>query len=190
LLSANIGGKRGERPLTQSLEAPAPEGLLRRLGHRALIRNLHRNAFAVLAALFATAAALACCSPMSFEIPTEPAPPANYGQLVATALKPYPDFAAYGNFELSSPRWVHAETGWNWLSCLRFEDHGHRRIYSFFINNSTVVNARYDIITDHCGAQQYAPFDRITGAVGLLPIQPQQPGYFGPPALQPQQPIY
>ena len=60
----------------------------------------------------------------------------------------------------------------------------------FFINNSTVVNARYDIITDHCGAQQYAPFDRITGAIGLLPIQPQQPGYFGPPALQPQQPIY
>ncbi len=161
-----------------------------RRGDLTPIRTLRPNALAIFATLCAAAGVLANCSPVTFEIPAQPVPPANYGQIVAMALKPYPDFVGYANFEISAPRWVHTETGWNWLSCLRFQDHGRRRIYSFFINNGVVVDARYDTITDRCGAQQYQPFDRISGMIGAPMEQAPQPGYVGLPTLQPQQPIY
>jgi hypothetical protein len=147
---------------------------------------------------------LAGCSAVLLEAPAEPAAPTNYGFLVATTLRPFPDFATYSNFEIAAPRWVHADTGWNWLTCVRFQDHGRRKLYSVFIRNGAVTDSRFDILTDHCAAQQYMPFDRVTGAIGvplsqtpqpqiyygLPPTQPPPPTPSMQPTLQPQQPIY
>jgi hypothetical protein len=118
------------------------------------------------AALSAAALLLASCSALPPDDSTQPAMPSNYGALISAAVKPYKSFAGYGNFEISAPRWVHAETGWNWLVCLRYDDSGHRRTFSLFIENDKVVSARYDVITDRCGEQQYVPFNPATGALG------------------------
>ena len=75
-------------------------------------------------------------------------PPPNYGVLVANTLKGFKDFSSYGNFQISGLRWVHVATGWNWLVCVRYVDHGQRRTYSFFIKDNVVVNGRYDVRTD------------------------------------------
>jgi hypothetical protein len=120
---------------------------------------------------------LAACSALPPQSAAEPAMPSNYGVLVANALKPYQDFGRYSNFEISGLRWVHAETGWNWLACLRYDDNGHRRIYSLFFAGGAVVNARYDIVTDRCGVQQYLPFDLATGTIGTPSVPVQQPIY-------------
>ena len=96
----------------------------------------------------------------------EPVAQPAYGALVANTVKGFKPFAGYSNFEISGLRWVAAETGRNWLACLRYRDHGQLRFYSFFIANNAVVNARYAVVTDRCGAQQYVPFDITTGTVG------------------------
>ncbi len=131
-------------------------------------------------ALLAGAAVLAQCAAALPEDVTQtalPAPPANYGALISKALKGFKNLATYSNFQISSPRWVHAETGWNWLACLRYDDHGVTRFYSFFIAGDDVVNARYDVRTDRCPAQQYVPFDITTGTVGMPTPFTQQPIY-------------
>lgn len=133
---------------------------------------------------------LAGCSAMPLSQEAAPAAaPANYGALAGNVLKGFKDFPGYSNFEISEPRWVHATTGWNWLSCVRYFERGQRRTYVFFMDNATVVNSRYGVITDRCGAQQYWPFDPATGAVTApapAPM-PQQPTW---PAPTLQQPIY
>ena len=48
-----------------------------------------------------------------------PADPANYGGPVGNTLRGFTGYAGYSNFEISSPRWVHAASGWNWLTCVR-----------------------------------------------------------------------
>jgi len=128
--------------------------------------------------LIAAAALLAHCSVVPLEDATEPAMPANYGAIIAKSLRTYPAFVGYTNFEISGLRWVHAETGWNWLACMRYDDRGRRRTYVFLINNNILVNARYDILTDLCDRQQYVPFDTYNGTIGVstMPLQ-QQPIY-------------
>jgi hypothetical protein len=121
--------------------------------------------------------AVSQCSAVPLQNAAEPAAPANYGVLVADAVKAFKPFTTYSNFEISGPRWVHAETGWNWLVCLRYDDHGRRRIYSFFIQGNAIVSARYEILIDHCSAQQYVPFDITTGAIGTPTPPAQQPIY-------------
>jgi hypothetical protein len=129
------------------------------------------------AAVLAASILLAHCSAMPPEDPTQPAPPANYGLLVSTAVKSFKGFADYSNFGISGLRWVHAASGWSWLTCLRYVDHGKQRFYAFFINGNRVVNARYDVRTDQCAAQQYVPFDAAGGAVGSPTPAVQQPIY-------------
>ena len=121
---------------------------------------------------------LAHCSALPPKNAAAPAAPPKYGALVSDALKKFKEFSLYSNFEISDLRWVHAATGWSWLTCVRYsDDHGHRRVYSFFINDNAVVNARYDILADRCGAQQYVPFDVTTGTVGSPTPVVQQPIY-------------
>jgi hypothetical protein len=133
--------------------------------------------------LLATAAALgaaimlAQCNALPPEDAAQPAPPANYGVLIANALKAFNGYAFYSNFQISSLRWVHAATGWSWLTCVRYNDHGQQRFYSFFLDDKSVINARYDVRTDQCAAQQYLPFDVATGTVGSPTAVLQQPLY-------------
>jgi hypothetical protein len=118
-----------------------------------------------------------------------PASPPNYGVLIGNTLRGFNGYAGYSNFEISQPRWIHAETGWNWLACVRYYDRGQRRTYVFFIDNGAVVAARYSVRIDQCGAQQYLPFDAATGT-----ITPATPAPVPQDALSPmptlQQPIY
>jgi hypothetical protein len=116
-----------------------------------------------------------------------PASPANYGVLAGNALRGFTGYAGYSNFEISAPRWVHAETGWNWLTCVRYRDRGQRRTYAFFFDNGAIVTSRYGVLADGCGAQQYLPFDAATGAVTAPAPAPQET--LSPMAIL-QQPIY
>lgn len=147
------------------------------------------------AALVFAALGLAHCSALPPDYAATPEMPPAYGTLISQSLRPYSSFASYTDFEISGPRWVHADSGWNWLVCLRYDDHGRRRYYSFLIANNKVVAARYDILTDRCGAQQYVPFDTTTGAIGTVGVPGQQPTVGAPAQQQPfqlpgQQPIY
>ncbi len=138
------------------------------------------------AALFTAPMLLAACSavPLS-ENAAPPAPPANYGVLVGNTLKGFKGYPGYSNFAISPPRWVHATTGWNWLTCVRYFERGQRRTYVFFMDDGAIVNSRFGVVTDQCSAQQYWPFDPATGVV-TAPA-PQQPLS---PAPLPQRPIY
>lgn len=129
------------------------------------------------AALLAAPIVLAQCSSALPEDPTQPAPPANYGARIAAALRGFKNFASYSNLQISPLRWVHAATGWSWLTCVRYNDNGLARFYAFFIDSNAIVNARYDVRTDQCAAQQYVPFDVTTGAVRAPTAISQQPIY-------------
>jgi hypothetical protein len=129
------------------------------------------------AALLAASMLLAQCGVALPEDATLPPPPANYGALVAKSLPAFKNLPNYSNFQISPLRWVHAETGWNWLTCLRYTDHGATRYYSFFVAGNSIVNDRYDVRTDQCPAQQYVPFDATTGTVGSPTPFTQQPIY-------------
>jgi hypothetical protein len=129
------------------------------------------------AALFAALIMLADCSAVPLFDSAQPAAPPQYGTIVSDALKKFTGYMSYSNFEISGPRWVHATTGYSWLVCVRYNDGGRQRFYSFFIDNNKVVNQRYDIVTDQCGPQPYVPFDATTGTIGSpTPVQ-QQPIY-------------
>jgi hypothetical protein len=129
------------------------------------------------AALFAALIVLAGCSAVPLQNNAEPASPPQYGRLVSDSLKKFKDFPSYGNFEIAPARWIHAPTGWNWLVCVRYNDGGRERFYSFLIDDHAVVDQRYDIVTDQCAVQQYVPFDAMTGTVGLPTPVRQQPIY-------------
>jgi hypothetical protein len=130
-----------------------------------------------IAVLLAATILLAQCGVALPEDATVPPPPANYGVLIANSLKGFKSLPNYSNFQISPLRWVHAETGWNWLTCLRYDDHGATRFYAFFIAGNSIVNSRYDVRTDRCAAQQYVPFDVTTGNVGSPTPFYQQPIY-------------
>jgi hypothetical protein len=143
-----------------------------------------------LAALLGAALVLAQCSAVPLTTATQPPPPNNYGALVAATLRGFKGFAAYSDFEISGLRWVHAASGWNWLTCVRFADHGRQRFYALFLDAGGVIYSRFDVRTDQCAAQQYAPLDLATGTIAAPLMAPPQ-GYGAPP--QPfmlQQPIY
>jgi len=125
------------------------------------------------AAFLAASTMLAQCSAVPRDDATPAAPPQNYGALVANTLKTFKGFADYSDFQISSPRWVHTMTGWNWLTCVRYADHGRQRFYSFFISGNAVANGRYDVRTDRCGAQQYAPLNLTSGAIEAPATSPQ-----------------
>jgi hypothetical protein len=103
-----------------------------------------------------------------------PAPPAYVSLSARYLMSTLKDRFAYADFEISAPRWVDTLKGWAWLACVHFQDHGHLRSYAIFIQDSAVVDARFAVETDACGAQTYTPFDLVTGQLGV-PTAPMQP---------------
>jgi hypothetical protein len=142
------------------------------------------------ATAFAASIMLAQCAAVPVGNSTQPIPPANYGALIAGQLRSFKGFADYSSFAVSGLRWTDAATGWSWLACVRFLDRGRQRYYAFFIQDGSIASSRYDVRTDQCATQQYAPFDVATGiaAAAMIPQQ-QAPGPLSPATLM-QQPIY
>ena len=104
------------------------------------------------------------------EVIPESGPDPSYREIVAKHLKStFKDYSPYDAFEISDPRWVHSFKGWNWLICVRFEDHGHRRVYTLFLDGDNIVDARYAVQTDQCGTQAYGLFEQMEGS-GLPPL--------------------
>jgi hypothetical protein len=142
------------------------------------------------AVLLAASLATARCSTLPRENSAQRPPPANYAVLLSNVLKNFKGFSGYNNFAISGLRWVHATSGWNWLVCVRYDDHGRQLYYAFFLNDNAIVAQRYDVRTDQCRAQQYLPFNVATGTI-------EAPAAFGQPAPEtggvptmPRGPIY
>jgi len=125
------------------------------------------------AALLAACALLAQCAAVPTESAAAPPAPSDYRELAAKTVKDFQQFKTSSDLEISAPRFIHAQTGWNWLVCLRYADRGHPRYYAIFIDGNKVVNSRYEILTDRCGAQPYEPFD-LAAAVKPPPPVPQR----------------
>jgi hypothetical protein len=131
------------------------------------------------AALAAMLAALPGCSEIALSngaIPPGMQPP--YVSLATKYLQStLKDVRSFDGFEISPPRWVNTVKGWNWLTCVRFRDHGHTRIYAIFIQENVVSDARYAVGTDACEAQTYTQFDLVSGELGRPTAPVQQPLY-------------
>ena len=92
-------------------------------------------------------------------------PDPTYNKLVAEHIKDtFKDYASYDAFEISQYRWVHSIKGWDWLTCVRFQDKGRRLTYALFIKQKEIIEYRYAVETDGCGAQTYSPFVELGGA--------------------------
>ena len=107
------------------------------------------------------------CSALS--LPREDAPGAGpdptYNKLVAEHIKDtFKDYASYDAFEISQYRWVHSIKGWNWATCVRFQDKGRQLAYALFIKQKEIIEGRYAVETDGCDAQTYSPFAELGGA--------------------------
>jgi hypothetical protein len=97
-------------------------------------------------------------------LPKEDAPESGpdlaYRRTVADYLKDsFKDSASYDAFEISDVRWIRSANGWSWLTCVRFQERDHRRTYALFIKANKVIDSRYAVDTDGCGAQAYSAFD-------------------------------
>ena len=122
---------------------------------------------AAYAALLLTLAAATGCSSLAISREDAPAtgPDPAYDTLVANRVKSsFKDHASYDAFEISDYRWVHSITGWSWLTCVRFQDRGHRRTYALFLRAKDIIETRYAVQTDGCDTASYVPFDLKTGA--------------------------
>jgi hypothetical protein len=106
--------------------------------------------------------------------PVEPPYVSLAAKYLQSALK---DQASYDGFEISPPRWVHSVQGWSFLTCVHFHDHGRLRSYALFLQNNTVIDARFAVETDACEAQTYMPFDLVTGLPGRSTAPTQPPLY-------------
>ena len=129
-------------------------------------RPLQRVAWlaSVLAVLIS--ASLTGCSSLAAPNGAMPAvgPDPSFRDMIANHLKKtLKNYTAYDTFQISDPRWVHSFTGWNWLSCIRFADHGRVRTYSVFFNANKIVDDRFAVQTDACDTQTYSPFERMSG---------------------------
>lgn len=143
-----------------------------------------------IAALLTAMLASAQCSTVPLESSAQQAAPANYSALVSTNLKSFKGFSGYSNFAISGLRWVHPTTGWSWLACVRFDDHGRQLYYAFFIKDNLIVAGRYAVRTDQCRAQPYQPLNVASGAIEAPAVATQPaPGTEGGPRMM-QGPIY
>jgi hypothetical protein len=137
-------------------------------------RPASRSAFA---AVLATAlAALTACTaiPPALDDPAEPEP--DYGRIVAQNVNAtFANAHKLSRVEISGLRRVFYTRGWSWIACLRFEADNHLRTHAFFIQGNRVIESRYAVQSDECGAQQYAPFDMASGAA-----VPPAPTWFEP----------
>jgi hypothetical protein len=145
-----------------------------RFNHAFAAKPLQRALLALL--LLAPSACTQLAQPS--EAATPPIEQPAYAAIAAKYLaSTMTDRASFENFEISGLRWVHALKGWSWLACVHFVDRGHLRTYALFMQNDAVVDARYAVQSDSCGAQSYTPFDVITGVLGR-PTAPQQPALY------------
>jgi hypothetical protein len=108
---------------------------------------------------------LSGCSELALtneEMPTAGADP-SYSNVVAYYLKNvFKDQQAYYDaFEISAFRWVHSVKGWGWLTCVRFQDRGHQRIYAVLMRDGKVLDGHYAVQTDACDAQTYVMFEAM-----------------------------
>ena len=125
--------------------------------------SLRRTAHAALLLPFL----LLGCSALSLprEDAPESGPDPTYNKLVAEHIKDtFKDYASYDAFEISQYRWVHSIKGWDWLTCVRFQDKGRRLAYALFIKQKEIIEYRYAVETDGCDAQTYSPFAELGGA--------------------------
>ncbi len=142
-------------------------------------------------AVVSAALTLAQCSAVPLESGAQPPPPANYGASVAATLRGIKGFSGYVDFQISGLRWAHTASGWNWIACVRFTDHGRQHFYTLFLDAGGVIASRYDVRTDQCATQQYAPLDLAAGTIAApLMAQPPSGGAVPPPSFTLQQPIY
>ena len=126
----------------------------------------------VCAALLLALAVAAGCSSLAISGEDAPAsgPDPAYNVKVANRIKNwFKDHASYEAFEISDYRWVHSITGWNWLTCVRFQERGHRRTYAVFLKGNEIVDSRYAVQADGCDTAGYTPFDLATGAATARP---------------------
>jgi hypothetical protein len=131
------------------------------------------------AALVLAFAATAACSPLLRPIDEmASAAPPDYGVAVARHIrKVFTTLPPANTFEISAVRWLHAQGGWSWLACVRFQDRDHQRTYSVFIDGGAVIDARYSVRSDGCDAQAYSPFDPMSGTIGRAGTVEQSPIY-------------
>jgi hypothetical protein len=95
--------------------------------------------------------------------PPEPEP--DYGRLVAqNVLASFKNGSIPSGAEISGLRRVFYIRGWSYLACLRFMTDDRVRTYAFFIQRNQVIESRYAVQSDECGAQQYVPFDLAAGS--------------------------
>jgi hypothetical protein len=150
----------------QGLQALIPE---KRHGSPWSLR--HAAWTVLLVATTGLSAVLAGCSGLAANNGEVPAtgPDLSYREVIASHLKKtFKNYSTYDSFEISDPRWVHSMKGWNWLTCVRFQDHGHLRIYAVFLNGEKIIDDRYAVQTDNCDLQTYVPFERSSS--GLDPL--------------------
>jgi hypothetical protein len=126
---------------------------------------------ALLLAAIGWSGSLAGCSGIA--APNEEAPPLapdpGFRDVIASHLKAVlKNYSVYQPFEISDPRWVRTMKGWNWLTCVRFQDRGRARTYAVFLGDNKVVDSRYAVLTDNCDVQTYYQFERMYG--GLDPL--------------------
>lgn len=143
----------------------------KRHGGRSRLQRAVRAALLLAAAGFA--GTLAGCSGLAAtsEEPPATGPGLSFQEMIAGHLKKtLKNYSSYDSFEISDPRWVHSIKGWNWLTCIRYQDHGHLRSYAVFFSGDKVVDDRYAVQTDNCAAQTYSPFERMQGSSGLDPL--------------------
>jgi hypothetical protein len=137
-------------------------------GVKDFLTGRQRRKFGRLAVLLSVFSIMQGCS--SLAPPSDAAPPPTgvdpgYIKLVATYMKnTFKQLSPTDVTEISTPRWVESEKGWTWLSCVHFIDHGRKRTYALFFNQTAVVDARYAVLIDGCSKQTYSPVDMSFGA--------------------------
>ena len=125
---------------------------------------LQNAAYAALLLALAAAAGCSNLTASTADVP-ESGPDPAYNGMVANRLKSsFKDHASYDAFEISDYRWVRSVGGWSWLTCVRFQDRGHRRTYAVFIRGNDIIDSRYAVQADGCDTASYVPFDLMTGA--------------------------
>jgi hypothetical protein len=132
-------------------------------------RTLPRTVAVMFAPILAPTVALiaalsvAGCSELASSTEQVPAGGSNLANATAVVVRIKSLFnkdpANYKNFELSGQRWVHTLKGWSWLTCVRFQDHDHQRLYAVFVKDGSVVDDRYAVETDGCAIETYTPTD-------------------------------
>src|SRR6185503_18659872 len=134
----------------------------------------HRQAPMMFTAILAAGLGLAACSALPPLVNDQAEPEPLYGGIVAQSFRAtFPSSSGFGRIEISGLRRVFYTKGWSWLACVQFETDGRRRVYAFYIQQDRVIESRYAVQIDQCGAQQYVPFDLATGA--FIPSAPSEP---------------